>query len=63
MPKVINKKKVFIELCKKFGLREERVKEFGLVEQEDETHPESSQSHHQVQQEQDLVGCQTLMSY
>ena len=43
-PKVINEKKVFNELRKEFGLREERVKEFGLVEQEDETRPVDSES-------------------
>ena len=35
-PKVINEKKVYSELRKEFGLREVKVKEFGLVEEEDE---------------------------
>ena len=44
-PKVINEKKVFNELRKEFGLREERVKEFGLVEQsEEETRQVDSES-------------------
>ena len=44
-PKVINEKKVFNELRKEFGLREERVKEFGLVEQsEEETRPVDTES-------------------
>ena len=44
-PKVINEKKVFNELRKEFGLREERVKEIGLVEQsEDETRPVDAES-------------------